>query len=49
LLNDDLENEIEASLREPELTRLEAIGLVAAMALLTGLMGGLVYVATGLQ
>ena len=49
LPKDDLENETEASESEPELSRRGAIGLVVAMLFLTALMGGLVYVATGLE
>ena len=45
----DPENEAGVSESEPEMSRLGAIGLVVAMALLTMLMGALVYVITGLQ
>lgn len=46
---DDLENETGAPESEPEMSRRGAIGLVVAMLLLTALMVGLVYVATGLE
>jgi hypothetical protein len=49
LSKDDPENETGVTESEPEMSRLGAIGLVAAMALLTALMGALVYVITGLQ
>jgi hypothetical protein len=45
LPDDDPENEFGTP--EPTLTRLEAIVLVVAMALLTALMGVLVYVPMG--
>jgi len=49
LSKDDLENETGAPESEPEMSRRGAIGLVVAMLLLTALMVGLVYVATGLE
>jgi hypothetical protein len=49
LSKDDPENEAGVAESEPEMSRLGAIGYVAAMALLTALMGALVYVITGLQ
>ena len=45
----DPENEAGVSESEPEMSRLGAIGLVVAMALLTMLMGALVYAIAGLQ
>jgi hypothetical protein len=49
LSKDDPENETGSAEGEPEMSRLGAIGYVAAMAFLTALMGVLVYVITGLQ
>jgi hypothetical protein len=49
LSKDNPKNEADISESEPEMSRLGAIGLVVAMALLTMLMGALVYVITGLQ
>jgi hypothetical protein len=47
LPNDESENE--SGTTKPTLARLEAIVLVAAMAILTALMGALVYAPTGLE
>ncbi len=45
----DPDNETGVPEGEREMSRFGAIGLVVAMALLTALMGALVYVTTGLQ
>lgn len=47
--NDDPENETGFPESEPEMGRLGPLGLVVAMILLAALIGGLFYVATGLQ
>jgi hypothetical protein len=49
LPNNDPDNETEEPESELELSRLETIGLLVTAVFLTVLMGGLAYVATGLQ